>query len=80
MYLQGVYADLLHPAIVKSMTGSHPYQSDYWSALVTAVLQHNMQLKDVMGTHESANETEFKQLYESLQCTSTHKVMDYTNC
>ena len=61
------------------MASSHPYESDYWSALVTAVLQHNMQLKDVMETHESANETEFKQLYESLQCTSTHKVVNYMN-
>ena len=47
---------------------------DYWNALVTAVLQNIMQLKDIMVEHESANETEFKQLYESLDCTSIYEV------
>ncbi len=47
---------------------------DYWNALVTAVLQNIMQLKDIMAEHESASEAEFKQLYESLDCTSIYQV------
>ncbi len=60
---------------VKTIASSHPHEPDYWNALVTAVLQNSMQLRNIMENHESAkNDAEFKQLYESLQCTSPYKV------
>ncbi len=63
---------------LQSISSEHPEQAedtqDYWNALATAVVQNIMQLQDAMVEHDDASDPEFKQLHQSLDCTSIYKV------
>ncbi len=57
---------------------THPQEvekiKDYWNALLTAVLQNIMQVKDLMENHQEANDAQFKEIQESLDSAPLYQV------
>ncbi len=57
---------------------THPQEieqiQDYWNALLTAVLQNIMQVKDLMENHQEASNAQFKELQESLNSAPLYQV------